>query len=174
MRTLPLRRLDSAKEGNRRTAEIERMTVGRQDHLRRVGIENILVRSERLDQRGDLGRRLVETPGDQRKLLLGYERLVALNIDNDVEPLSAKGLRLRGHDRATPETGDGPFDPFVVGSHIAGIEKRSGLLIHMSDHRLASQIGQRLAGETGRGIPSGNQCKEFHSRSFDCAAPQPP
>ena len=94
MRTLPLRRLDSAKEGNRRTAEIERMTVGRQDHLRRVGIENILVRSERLDQRGDLGRRLVETPGDQRKLLLGYERLVALNIDNDVEPLSAKGLRL--------------------------------------------------------------------------------
>ena len=80
----------------------------------------------------------------------------------------------RGHDRATPETGDGPFDPLVVGSHIAGIEKRSGLLIHMSDHRLASQIGQRLAGETGRGIPGGNQCKEFHSRSFDCAAPQPP
>ena len=66
MRTLPLRRLDSAKEGNRRTAEIERMTVGRQDHLRRVGIENILVRSERLDQRGDLGRRLVETPGDPK------------------------------------------------------------------------------------------------------------
>jgi len=189
MRTLPPRRLDSAQEGNRRAAEIERMAVGRQDHLRRVGIENILVRSERLDQRGDLGRRLVETSGDQRQLLLGHERLVALNIDNDVEPLSAKSLRLverlptairpaavigRGHDRAPAETGDGPFDPLVVGSHIAGIEKRSGLLIHMPDHRLASQVGQRLAGETGRGIPGGNQCKEFHSRSFDCAAPQPP
>ena len=34
--------------------------------------------------------------------------------------------------------------------------------------------GSGLAWETGRGIPGGNQCKEFHSRSFDCAAPQPP
>ena len=177
--SLPPIALRAAQVGDRRTAEVERIAVGRKHHFRRVGVEDVFVRVERFNQRRDFGGRIVETSGNQPQLFFGDERFVALDIDDRVESFAGRSLDAvegfaaavgsaavfgGGHNGLSAESFDGADDPFVVARHVTVGEKGVRFFVDVPDH--AREVGQRFAWESGRCVPCRYQCQEFHVFRF--------
>jgi hypothetical protein len=101
---------------------------------------------------------------DQARLDLG---LVGLDVDDDRRPegrgdlgnpARAVGVIRAGQDRFAAEALDGINDAAVVGGHDdpAYRSGRADLLVHVLDEGLARPVGQDLAREPDRGVPSGD------------------
>ena len=164
---LPLLWLDTAPVRDNRTAEIECITLCRDHHFRSVGIKNILLRTKRLNQSGNIGTAVLKALLYQFQLLTRDERFISLDIHNHIEcraslPLHfhqrfpaavcTAGMFGRGHDHPAPERKHGLFNTRIVRRHIASIEHGMRLFIHMLNHRFSHQVGQRLAGEACRRV----------------------
>ena len=148
--------------------EIERAQPVRRDRraddLHHIRIGALLVLDDFGGQRRDIDRRIVQQ-SDRGTQIVGRieRRQIALHVHHhpdfsvrigDLQRLEdavgAGGMVGAGHQRAGAGLFDRGQDRFGIGrhDHLAEV-RRLGAPDHMLDHRLAGDVGQRLAGQPG-------------------------
>ena len=162
----PLLLLRPALVRDDRAAEIDRLAVLVQHHLRGVRVEqrlDAILRLEGFDERSQLRSRVIEASAQTLYLLRLDEGFIALDIhdhsptrprlDISLEASVRTALVLiGGHHHLAAESGDRLGDAGVVRRHIDAVQHLGDLLIHTLDHTLPADLHQRLARETGGGI----------------------
>ena len=176
----PLRPFDAPQVGDHRTRKVEGARLRVEHHFRGVGIFEgfeTVRRGERPDQRGDVGRRIVEAAFHGFQLRGPDKRFVALHVDHHVVGLAlfeigfpatvgAAFVVRRGHLGPAAESEHGIVDTLVVGGDHDVIQHARHLLIDAPNDGLAAQHRQRLARKARRGVTRRYDCDKFHRLGY--------
>ena len=171
----PLLARHAPQVGDHRAREIECLVRAAEHDFRRIGIfqcvESVGL-GEGFDERGDVGRRIVEAAGDRLQLRGGDEGFVALYVDDDVgvaaqfvdgfpTAVGAAAVIGRGHDGTAAEGLHRIVDARIVGGDGCVGEHLRHLLPDMPDDRFAAEPCQRFARKPCRSVTGRNDGQKF-------------
>ena len=173
----PVAAVDAAHEGNDAAREIECETVVVEHDFRRIFVFDGFHRGERLAERGDLRRRVVELAAKFLDLRGLDEGFVALHVDDDVglradgrdgflNAVGAAAMVRGSHHGASAEAFHFTENPLVVGSDKNFFDDLGNLSVNALNHGFSAEQGQWLAGEARRGVAGRDDCSIVHSSQF--------
>ena len=163
--------------GNGVAGEVHGVVQIVRDHLHRaVGGNQVRVR-DLLLQAAEVNLRVVEQADDLAHHLRLHQRLITLNVDEQVtlhlgghlgHPVRTGGVVGAGHYHGNAVALAGGLNSLVVGGHIHRVQLLHlfGLAVHPPDHGAAADVRQGLAGEAGRTIACRNDTNDFHNREL--------